>query len=327
MNRDRFLCAFHASPLWLSPRGLGWREDGEAAAAEGLDLTWYCRKFRMAGHDFPGLRDCVSDYERNAGPLRRSPNLAFDEVWYRHEYPDVDDLVKAGKWRSGWEHYLEEGARKGYNPAFWFDERWYLQQHSEVSRAVKSGQFICGFEHYLLYGIRRDLPPSIYFNPGWYRKRNMEGAHTGPRSYPVAHYLLLNSEARPCPVPFFEPAWYADRYFGPLGDSEGAASIPAYEHYVLFGRRLGHSPSPYFDEMAYRDTYGEVREQIRAGIYRSGFEHYATEGPRNGFLPKTHLLYAGLDYSGPEFMRIYEQSLLLNLVQLKELSALSEPGQ
>jgi O-antigen biosynthesis protein len=257
--------------------------------------------------------------DRNPGP-----NLAFDEFWYRHEHPEADADIKAGRYRSGWEHYLAEGAAKQYNPVFWFDERWYRRQDSEVDAAVANRTLSCGFEHYLLYGVYRDATPSIYFHPQWYRERYMHDEVDEQRTNPIVHYLLQDPKRRGCPVPFFEPEWYAQQYgvSPPDGDSSDHA-MAAYEHYLLFGRRLGHSPSPYFNEAAYREI-PQVAAKLRAGLYVSGFEHYVAEGPANGFHASTHLLHSGVDYTGPEYLKIYERSLLLHLTQMKKLCDLTE---
>jgi hypothetical protein len=288
-------------------------------------VAWYWRKFhRTADRSFT-LADCKANYLQNAGCLFRSPNLGFDEFWYRHEYRDVEQLVEAGEYRSGWEHYLQEGARRGYNPVFWFDERWYKKQHGDVAAGVGNSELACGFQHYLLYGIHQDLSPSIYFNTAWYRERYMKNVQGGPRSYPIVHYLLSAEKMRPCPVPFFDPDWYRNQYLVDSGAGSGELSpLPAYEHYLLFGRRLGHSPSPHFNEMAYREAYPEVAKQLGRGPYASGFEHYVTEGPANGFRSLTHLDTAGVDYASPEFLSIYERALRLELSQLAQLGDLIE---
>lgn len=323
MNSERLTYAVRSSPLWLSPSTVCCCPQRVSLVA-GLDVVWYWRKRRTGRSNSFTLSDSVADYLQNAGASYRSPNLAFDEFWYRHEYPDCDESVLAGRYRSGWDHYLNEGARKRYNPVFWFNDRWYQEQYPEVGCAVRSGQLVCGFEHYLMYGMRQDLSPSIYFNVRWYRERHMNGAGASG-SYPIVQYLLSREESRPCPVPFFDESWYSQQYgIVPGAAGAGLKTAPAYEHYMLFGRRLGYSPSPHFDESAYLEMYPQVQRQIEAGVYASGFEHYVSEGPANGFLPRPHLDYGAVDYAGPQFIKTYEQSLLLHLSQLKKLCHLAD---
>lgn len=289
-----------------------------------MDAVWYWRRYGRTDSEWFGLEECIANYLEHAGKQIVSPNLAFDEFWYRHEYPEVDALVKAGKYQSGWEHYLTEGILERRNPVFWFDEQWYRRQQSEVEGGIASGRLGSGFEHYLLYGIHENLTPSIYFNPTWYREQCMQDAAAGQRSYPIAHYLLRDSATRICPVPFFDPAWYAQQYTTALIRSQASEEkLPAYEHYLLFGRRVGYSPSPFFNEAAYRQI-PQVRNKLNAGVYVSGFEHFVAQGPANGFCAFTHLPHSGVDYSGPEYLDLYERSLLLHLTYLRKLSDLVE---
>ena len=51
----------------------------------------------------------------------------FDEQWYRQQYPD------ATKAESAIEHYLNVGAKIGYNPSPRFDTNWYLNMYPDVA--------------------------------------------------------------------------------------------------------------------------------------------------------------------------------------------------
>lgn len=51
----------------------------------------------------------------------------FDEQWYRQQYPD------ATKADSAIEHYLNVGAKIGYNPSPRFDTNWYLNMYPDVA--------------------------------------------------------------------------------------------------------------------------------------------------------------------------------------------------
>lgn len=323
MNTERLLCAIQSSPLWLSERPA--RGGGHASVlADCVDVAWYWRRYRQLREASFAIGDCVTDYLQHAGERYLSPNLAFDEFWYRHEHPEVDDLVRIGRYQSGWEHYLAEGAAKQLSPVFWFDERWYVRHNNDLAAGVANGSLTSGFEHYLLYGINQDLAPSIYFHPQWYREQYMQDVAGGRRSCAIVHYLLQDPNRRVCPVPFFEPAWYARQYAAALKEKDGCnKGIPAYEHYLLFGRRLGYSPSPYFNEGAYREI-PQVAAKLRAGLYASGFEHYIAEGPVNGLHAQTHLPNSGVDYTSPEYLTMYERSLLMHLTGLRKLSDLTK---
>ncbi|HYP14529.1 MAG TPA: hypothetical protein VEQ63_11445 [Bryobacteraceae bacterium] len=267
------------------------------------------------------VSDSLQRYLDRAGSEFQSPNLAFDEKWYRHRYPEVNQAVAAGVYRCGWEHYLSEGAKKQYNPVAWFDETWYLFRSSDAAQGVKCGALLCGFEHYLLYGIRQELAPSIYFSPAWYNK--ITGAPgQGHGTYSIVQYLLAAENSRPVPVAFFDGPWYRTRY---LGGPSDLPSIPEpFQHYLFYGRSCGFSPSPKFNEMAYREAHPEAAAKIAAGVYSSAFEHYATEGVLEGMVAPTHLETSGVDYAGPEFLPNYEYSVRVNFRQLALLRELAQ---
>jgi hypothetical protein len=322
MAVQRLISVIRSSPLWCTRPGLLADLEGAFESPAELDLVWYYRNYRNVLGSLPDIRDCVGDYLCNAANALRSPNLAFDELWYRQEYPDIDEQVKVGVFRSGWDHYLGEGARQQYNPTFWFDERWYQKQNAEVSLGVKTGSLLCGFEHYLLYGIRQNLSPSIYFNVDWYRREYLSGPES-EQQFPIIHYLLSKRQSRRCPVPFFNEDWYAKQYLGGIQTRAGE-KWAAYDHYLLFGRRVGFSPSAYFNEGAYRDSYPEIGDTLKSGKYASGFEHYVNEGAINGFRAFSHLDHGGADLITPELLQLYGESVLLNVKQISQFRQIVE---
>src|SRR4051812_46387445 len=137
MAIQRLLSAVRASPFWQAGKSLTESCSTKSGFGGGMDLAWYLRKYRRLTHLVRTPADCFDHYITNAAALFLSPNLAFDEYWYRHAYEDADAAVRAGKYCSGWEHYLSEGAARHYNPAFWFDERWYQRRNHEACCAVK----------------------------------------------------------------------------------------------------------------------------------------------------------------------------------------------
>lgn len=327
MTRARLLAVIQSTPLWCSRRATACFPGNHAETVPGLDWTWYFRTYRK---QWPAsLRrplDSATHYRLNAARLSLSPNLAFDEFWYRHRYPDIDALVRSGAFPSGWEHYLERGCVENRNPVWWFDENWYQNKNPDVQEAVKAHQLACAFEHYLLYGIRQDLSPSLYFDVQWYRRHYLAN---GPEAFPVPDYLLAPERAARCPVPFFDSDWYRTTYlsqetaFTPIDNF--SCQVP-YEHYVFSGQRRQYSPSPKFHERAYRELNPDAAEKIAAGRYLSGFEHYVAEGASAGCSSATHLSTAGVDYAGPAFLPVYERILQLNLKQLRTLKNLVGNG-
>lgn len=77
----------------------------------------------------------------------------FDEAWYRQKYPDYLNSTTA------FEHYINIGARKGYNPGPKFDSSFYLKSHSDIAKLN-----IHPLLHYILHGQyegRRAIDKSV----------------------------------------------------------------------------------------------------------------------------------------------------------------------
>lgn len=313
-SHHRLLSAITQSPLWLTgnPRPTLFSAPHWAG---GVDTRWYARTYR---NDLPhpaGSGICTAHYIQHASSGSFSPNLLFGERFYRLRYPEVADLIGHEDYVCGWHHYLFAGWKEANDPVWWFSERWYRSQNPEVAEGVRNGSLLCGFEHYLLYGIKQDLAPSVYFHPRWYRQRYLSG---DAKILPIVDYLLSRDRCQRCPAPFFDPAWYQRQY---LVESEGAnqglegRKMDPLEHYASFGITRHYSPSPQFDERSYREANPHVGRLIAEGLYRSGFEHYAGQGLLEGATVFSHVETGGLDYAGPEFVRLYDQSLRLNLRQ------------
>jgi len=102
----------------------------------------------------------------------------FDEVWYRHRYPDVD-AAKMSPVR----HYAEHGMREDRAPNPWFDPVWYRASHR--LRSHDSPLF-----HYFSGGEAGGLRPSPNFDPSWYRATYMPASgKLGSGRSPLADFL------------------------------------------------------------------------------------------------------------------------------------------
>lgn len=80
--------------------------------------------------------DMVSTVERiiNSG--------LFNEKWYCECYPEIVNSSL-----SAIEHYLEVGAKKGYNPSPIFDTNWYVNTYPDVAKST-----INPLVHYIMHG-------------------------------------------------------------------------------------------------------------------------------------------------------------------------------
>ncbi|MGD1699529.1 hypothetical protein [Dapis sp. BLCC M229] len=90
-----------------------------------------------------------------SSPLALAENYTreFDEQGYLRQNPDVAELVRQGKYRSGYEHYVRYGQYENRSGAFkTFNEQEYLRQNPDVADAVRRGEFKSGYDHYLKNG-------------------------------------------------------------------------------------------------------------------------------------------------------------------------------
>lgn len=101
--------------------------------------------------------------------------LLFDDEWYINQYPEALGL-------DPFEHYINIGVTKGYNPNPLFDTNYYIQQSPEL---LKTGQNPL-FDYVLNYSSTLKNPHP-YFNTSFYLKQNSDVAADGIN--PLLHYL------------------------------------------------------------------------------------------------------------------------------------------
>jgi GT2 family glycosyltransferase len=130
-------------------------------------------------------------YLAHAGELSLSPSGLFDEATYVARCPDVPALIAAGKFRSGFHHFVSVGwaedrtnlfafgegifppkrigaEQRDYvlNPpsdlrrvVWWFDETFYLTAYPDVHVLQRGGAVRSGLEHFLVQGFMEGRVP------------------------------------------------------------------------------------------------------------------------------------------------------------------------
>ncbi len=87
-------------------------------------------------------------------------SLPFEEAWYRRTYPDVDEAIRAGTYRSGRHHFIEHGYFEGRRPfAMEVDEGWYLHTYPDVRESVQTGSVTSALEHFERHGYAEGRRP------------------------------------------------------------------------------------------------------------------------------------------------------------------------
>lgn len=87
--------------------------------------------------------------------------VPIDERWYRTTYPDVDDAIKAGAYRSARQHFVEHGYFEGRRPFdLEVDEAFYVRQYPDIQDSVNKGLVGSAREHFIKNGYEEGRVPS-----------------------------------------------------------------------------------------------------------------------------------------------------------------------
>jgi hypothetical protein len=87
--------------------------------------------------------------------------VPIDETWYRTTYPDVDEAIKAGAYRSGRQHFVEHGYFEGRRPFdLEIDEAFYLRHYPDIQDGIGKGLIESARDHFAKNGYEEGRIPS-----------------------------------------------------------------------------------------------------------------------------------------------------------------------
>jgi hypothetical protein len=87
--------------------------------------------------------------------------VPIDEKWYRTTYPDVDEAIKAGAYRSGRQHFVEHGYFEGRRPfELEIDEAFYMRQYPDIQEGISKGLLESAREHFVKNGYEEGRIPA-----------------------------------------------------------------------------------------------------------------------------------------------------------------------
>jgi GT2 family glycosyltransferase len=247
-----------------------------------FDAAWYFTRYETARLYCEGnTQDALAYYFEIGVQLGHSPNPHFDEPFYLDQNPDINELVKVGKYRSGFDHFCQHGHRI-LSPHWLFDDAYYARMHDDMTlENLDQHYFIGRYDHYLRSGQFERRSGHYLFDPNFYRMRALEaGADpaeleaTGPYTHLL--YTLRTGAPEPRPSIYFEPRWYLEQYAGIRGENTQFGS--ALEHYLRNTTPELHDPVPQFSEAYYRTAYHDVDFAIKNGEYRNGYQHFVQFG-------------------------------------------------
>ena len=159
------------------------RPDCPVKPAWGVfDAGWYLHHYAEAREACAGQgTEAVLDYYLATGArLGHSPNPAFDEAYYLAANPDIAELVRAGGYASGFDHFCQSGHR-GVSPHWLFDDGLYADLYEDMTLEILDAHGCFGrYDHYLRSGQRERRMGHFLFDGAFYRARAGGGHRRGP---------------------------------------------------------------------------------------------------------------------------------------------------
>ena len=117
----------------------------------------------------------------------------FDAKWYERMYLDSPESPE-----DSWVHFLNFGARDGYDPNEMFDTDWYLAQYPEVLESNENPLL-----HYVRIGAYEGKDPNPFFSSTYYLTENSDVKSLGAN--PLQHFLEFGYEEGRIPCRNFWP--------------------------------------------------------------------------------------------------------------------------
>lgn len=202
------------------------------------------------------LRPWSANRKNNKKAIKSSP--LFDVGFYLFTYPEVIEAEI-----DPYEHFLEYGGAKGYNPHPLFLSRWYVEQNPDVA---KSG--VNPLIHYLYYGGFEGRDPHPLFDSSYYLKLYPDVDQE--KINPLLHYVLHGASEGRRPHPLFDSAGYLA-----LFPEISGVGITPIEHYCYYGKMTNFRPHQLFDPDFYFSHYPEV---LNDGV--NPLVHYLVNGSK-----------------------------------------------
>jgi len=258
--------------------------DPEGPAWARFDGAWYLGRYPQArlacGADAGAA---LAYYLETGAELLHSPSPVFDEAFYLRTNPDVGELVRVGKYRSGFDHFCQFGHRV-LSPHWLFDDRLYGRIYDDMTLENLDHHKCFGrYDHYLKSGQFEGRTAQYLFDAAFYTRQAI-AAGVGEAEIKAAgafvHYLYRLQSGMPelQPSIYFDPKWYLQNNIGAKRDIEAGVFGSALEHYLCNETPEMFDPVPEFSEAHYRKTYGDIKHAVENGYFRNGYQHFLTFG-------------------------------------------------
>jgi O-antigen biosynthesis protein len=247
-----------------------------------FDAGWYLRRYADARALCAGKGPETAwlYYLRVGARLGHSPNPFFDELYYLGGNPDVAELVREGRYGSGFDHYCQYGHR-ALSPHWLFNDALYADLYEDMTlETLELHRFYGRYDHYLRVGQFEGRQAHFLFDAAFYRTAALEAGVAGEldRLGPYAHFLMRPGAEELAPSVYFDPVWYLERHPGAKAEVLRGRFCGALHHYLSNERPADFDPVPQFSESFYRRRHPDVAAAIEAGLNRNGYEQFVQHG-------------------------------------------------
>lgn len=199
-------------------------------------------------------------------------NTFFDESYYSLNNPDVYSAILKGEISSGYQHFINFGAKDGRNPSDVFDSQYYLSLYPDIAAAVANGSITSAYDHFVQFGAREGRDPSLLFSSSYYLSQNPDVAavvNNGSFRSGFDHFLAFGANEGRNPSSLFNSNLYLSQN-PDVAAAVATGAISAFEHYIRFGKNEQRSgvPADRFNiQFDYRfDTNRFFADPVRRGV-------------------------------------------------------------
>ncbi|HQT44180.1 MAG TPA: hypothetical protein PLD79_09280, partial [Halothiobacillus sp.] len=145
-----------------------------------FDAGWYFARYPSARERCADNVDAgLDDYLNIGAKLGCSPNPLFDEAFYRSQNPDIAELIRAGHYQSGFDHFCQHGHRAS-SPHWLFDDRLYARLYEDMSiDNLEQHGFMGRYDHYLKSGQFEGRQAHFIFDGFHYKQKAIDAGVDG----------------------------------------------------------------------------------------------------------------------------------------------------
>ncbi|HQT39345.1 MAG TPA: glycosyltransferase [Acidocella sp.] len=249
-----------------------------------FDAVWYFGRYPAArARCRDDIATALNDYLNTGSTQGCSPNLLFDEAFYCQQNPDVTELIRAGQYQSGFDHFCQYGHR-ALSPHWLFDDLLYARLYEDMSiDNLDQHGFMGRYDHYLRSGQFEGRQAHYIFDAAYYKQQAIAVGVDSVEldvSGPYKHYLCRIDAGLPelPPSIYFDPRWYVEQNIGVQSEIAEGLFHSAIEHYLCNLAPEIRDPVPQFSEAYYREANRDIASAIDNGMFRCGYEHFVQFG-------------------------------------------------